>query len=106
MHFRSHDIIATEGTVFGGKEYSARSDRNITRKDTIWLHRRRVLSCGYIPPTSSGLKSKQSEPSSGFYLHRVCSLLDLLFDPEDGDSMFFLNIDELLQDCTVSRHGR
>jgi hypothetical protein len=54
-----------------------------------------------IPPGSKCKPSKQGESKSDFGVVVFFSL-SLLFDPEEGGSMFFRNVGELLPDYTAS----
>jgi hypothetical protein len=59
-----------------------------------WLAHRQGLRVG-----QAGNKKQQQAEIISCYLLLACSLLDLLFNPEDGGSMFLV-ISEILPKCT------
>jgi hypothetical protein len=70
--------------------------------DTFWSGRGFFTFWKNILSPSSGSKSKPCKPSASKAMLLACSLLSLLFDPEDEESTFLQNVSKLLLDHTAS----
>jgi hypothetical protein len=59
-----------------------------------------------LPPSSRSIsKASKKQAASTIIIHAGC-LLSLLFNPEDGSTMFPQNVSELLLDYTTSHLSR
>jgi hypothetical protein len=90
--FRGNILPSSSGTK------STRSKQAEQWLQLTWLPTFRAN----VLPSSSGLRSKTIKQQSSLVMLAACCLLDLLFELEDGDSIFFWNVRKLLPDCTAS----
>jgi hypothetical protein len=69
---------------------------------TIWSGRRFLTFWKNLLSPSSESKSKPCKPAASKAMLLACSLLSLLFNPEDEDSTFLRSVSKLLLDYTAS----